>query len=279
MKPKYFDNHAHLNFAAYDGDREDAACRTLEGDVWVVNVGTKLKTSISATELASKYDEGVYATVGLHPVHTSASFHDSQELGEGSEPFTSSGEVFDAEAFKGLARDEKVLGIGETGLDYFRLEAGTLEVQRRAFLSQINLSNEVEKPLMLHIRPGEGGDAYKDAYEILKSEAEMGADVHFFAGSTEDARRFLDLGYYISFTGVITFARDYKELVDFVPLERILSETDCPYVTPVPHRGERNEPFYVKEVVSKIAEIKGLELEKTRETLLSNALKFWGFRS
>lgn len=273
--PLFFDNHAHINFAAYAEDRAEVVERTLESGTWVVNVGTQLDTSRSAVELAREFNKGMYATVGLHPIHTTASFHDTDELGDEGKAFNSRGEVFDMEAYLDLAKDEKVLGIGETGLDYYRLEEESIKRQKEDFSSQIALANEVDKPLMLHIRPGKGGEAYKDALEILRTEAKVIGDVHFFAGTTEEAKMFLDLGYYISFTGVITFASEYRELVDFVPLDRILSETDCPYVTPAPHRGKRNEPMFVSEVVRAIAEIKGLNEIEAGKALVSNALRFW----
>lgn len=270
MTPKYFDIHAHLNFSAFDADRDETVKKALDQGVFVVNVGTQQDTSKSAVELAEKYDKGMYAAIGLHPVHTSASYHDEAELGEGGKTFTSRGEKFDPAFYESLAKHEKVVAIGECGLDYFHLEDGSKEVQKEAFIAQIELANKVGKPLILHIR-----NAYQDAYEILKTHAKVPADVHFFAGTIEEAKLFLDLGYNLSFTGVITFAKPYEELVSFIPLDRIMSETDCPYVAPVPFRGKRNEPLCVQEIVKKIAQIKGEDFEKVRSTLVENAQKFF----
>ncbi len=286
MNPKptqYIDIHAHVNFAAYDEDREAVIERALEAGVWMINVGTQKDTSKSAVELAEKYEKGVYAIVGIHPIHTDKSFHDEKELGSSGkelapsevEGFTSRGEVFDENFYRDLANHPKVVGIGECGLDYFRCTPESEKKQRESFSAQIALANEFKKPLMLHVRNGSLKSAYRDALAILKSEAKVPADFHFFAGSWEEAKEILDAGFFLSFTGVITFARQYDEIIKNTPLDRIMTETDCPYVSPEPFRGKRNEPMHVREVVKKIAEIKGEDFEKVRETLLQNALKFF----
>ncbi len=267
---KYIDNHAHLNFRAFDADREETIARASAASVGIINVGTQKDTSELAVELAEKYDN-CFAIVGLHPVHTSKSFHDEKEIGEGGKEFTSRGEVFDYEYYKDLCKHPKVVGIGECGLDYYRPEEDTKEIQRKAFEEQINLSLETKKPLMLHLR-----ESYSDALEILKKYPGVKGNAHFFAGTLDEARGFLDLGITMSFTGVITFAKQYKELVEFIPLNMMLSETDCPYVAPIPYRGKRNEPLYVIEVIKKIAEIKNMPLEQVGEQLMENSRRAWG---
>ena len=269
MTPKYIDIHAHVNFSAFDADRDGVIKRALENETWMMNVGTQKDTSQSAVDLARKYPEGVYAAVGLHPIHTSKSYHDKDELGPEGNEFTSREEVFDYDFYKKLASDPKVLAIGECGLDYYRLEPETAAKQKESFIAQIELALELGKPLMLHIR-----NAYGEALEILRARPGARGDVHFFAGTLDEAREFLDLGFTLSFTGVITFARDYDEIIRNTPLDMILSETDCPYVAPAPFRGKRNEPSYVSEVVKKIAEIKNLDFEICRTALLQNALSF-----
>ncbi len=270
MQFKFVDNHAHLNFTAFDADREEAIQRAKDAGVAVINVGTQKDTSKKAVEIAEA-NENCFAIVGLHPVHTSKSFHDEKELGEGGVEFTSRGEIFDYEFYKNLCQSPKVVGIGECGLDYYRLEGETKEIQKKAFEAQIRLAEETGLPLMLHLR-----EAYLDAIEILKNHPKVKGNCHFFAGTIEEAKEFLDLGFTISFTGVITFAKQYEELVKFVPLESILSETDCPYVSPAPYRGKRNEPSYVVEVVKKIAEIKNLPLEQVSKQLLANSKRVFG---
>lgn len=241
----------------------------------MINVGTQQDTSKSAVELAEKYEKGMYAVIGLHPVHTGKSYHDEAELGEGGKAFTSRGEEFDSAFYEELAKYEKVVAIGECGLDYFHLEEGSVEKQTDVFIKHIDIANRVGKPLMLHVRSSQERSAYKDACKILKEHAKVPFNFHFFAGSIEEAKEILELGGHLSFTGVITFAKQYEEVVRFVPLDRIMSETDCPYVTPAPFRGKRNEPVYVQEVVKKIAEIRGEDFEKVRPQLVLNALNFF----
>ncbi|MES2930670.1 MAG: TatD family hydrolase [Patescibacteria group bacterium] len=274
MTPKYIDIHSHVNFKAFDEDRDAAIARALNNDTWIINVGTQLDTSRKAVEIANRYPRGVYAIIGLHPIHTGASYHDEKELGEGGKEFTSRGETFDKDAYRELLKDPKVVGIGECGLDYYRCTEESIEKQKKAFISQIELANEFNKPLMLHIRnnPDDTSrNAYSDALAILREHARVKGDVHFFAGTPEDAKGFLNFGFTLSFTGVITFARNYDDIIRTTPLDMIMSETDSPYVTPAPHRGKRNEPLYVEEVVKKIAEIKSLPVEEVASQILSNA--------
>ena len=275
----FIDIHAHVNFATYGEDREEVIKRSLDAGVYMINVGTQKDTSKSAVELAEKYDEGVYAIVGVHPIHSDSCHHDEQELGEGNKEFTSRGEVFDMDYYRELAQRKKVVGLGECGLDYYRLDPGMKEKQIENFLKHIELGNETRKPLMLHVRKSSDSSvssAYLDTAEILKSECKTGFNFHFFAGTVDEARVLLDLGAYFSFTGVITFAREYKELVKFIPNDRIMSETDAPYVTPIPHRGKRNEPVYVIEVVKKMADIKGVSVDEMKKQIWQNTQKFFG---
>ena len=263
---KFFDVHSHPNFADFDNDRDEVVRRALKNGVWLNVVGTQKDTSRAAVELAEKY-EGVFATVGLHPIHTGKSFHDKNELGEGGKEFTSRGEEFDYDFYKKLADNPKVVAIGECGLDYFR---DTNKNQEEVFRKQIELAIEVKKPLMLHLRNGSGKSAYNDAFKLLAKNSR--GNLHFFAGTIEEAKPFLDVGFTFSFTGVISFTHDYDEIIKYLPLDRIMAETDCPFVAPVPHRGKRNEPAYVIETVKKIAEIRGADFEKVRAALRQNCL-------
>jgi TatD DNase family protein len=273
----FFDAHTHTNFVAYDEDRDAVIARAREAGVGMNVVGTQWDTSKSAVAVAEAHD-GVWATIGLHPVHTSKSYHDANELGEGGKEFTSRGEIFDAAAYKELGKNPKVIAIGECGLDYYRLDADTKKNQQDAFIEQIELANDLKKPLMLHVRNGAdtSTNAYLDTLELLKAHAKINGDVHFFAGDWNIAQQFLDLGFTLSFTGVVTFTHDYDEVVRNAPLDMILSETDAPYVTPVPHRGKRNEPVYVAEVVRAIAGIRGEEIETVRAQLLQNVRRMFG---
>ena len=277
--PKYIDIHSHVNFKVFDEDRDAVIKRALENDTWVINVGSQFSTSKRAVEIANKYKEGVYAVIGLHPIHTGASFHDEKELGEGGKEFTSRGELFDKNIYRELLKDAKVVAIGECGLDYYHMDEKTIEKQKQAFIEQIELANEFNKPLMLHIRnnpKNKNINAYTDSLNILKEYSKIKGDVHFFAGNIEDAKAYLDFGFTLSFTGVITFTNDYDEIIKNTPLYMIMSETDSPYVAPVPYRGKRNEPSYVNEVVKKIALIKNLSEEKVAEAIITNARRVFG---
>ncbi len=267
MNPKYIDIHSHVQFSAFNKDRDDVLRRAREAETWMINVGTEFDTSKKAVELANKAGDGVFATVGLHPTHTID-------------------EEFNYDAYKILVMDPKVIAIGECGLDYYRLEKNTVEKQKKVFEQHVRLADEVGKPLMLHIRnfPEGSGNAYKDVLEILRGiNPKIRGDVHFFAGSQDDARAFLDFGFTLSFTGAITFLKskkpgmaDYEELIKFIPLDMIMAETDCPYLSPVPLRGKRNEPANVRHVVAKIAEIKGLSEDKVAPILVANTKRVFG---
>ncbi len=272
--PEYIDVHSHLNFTAFDPDRAEVVERMMAAGVGTVTVGTQYDTSKSAVELAERYDH-IYATVGLHPIHTSSSHHDVKELGEGGKEFTSRGEVPDMAAYKVLANHPKVVAIGEVGLDYYHHDENLVDQQKKILHYMIDLANEVNKPLMLHIRSGSGRSAYADAYIILKDRSKVKGNLHFFAGSVEEAKPFLDLGYTFSFTGVITFTNDYDEVIKYLPLDRIMSETDSPYVTPKPNRGKRNEPTYVVEIVKAIARIRGEDEAMVSRQLVETARNFF----
>ena len=284
--PKYIDIHAHTNFIAFDDDRDEVISRALNSDIWVINIGTQYDTSKRAVEMTNEYKEGIYSTIGLHPIHTGASYHDESELGENGKEFTSRGEVFDKELYRELAKHGKVVGIGECGLDYYHMDPQSVEKQKIAFISQIELANELNIPLMLHIRNNEedlSTNAYHDVLEILKKHSKVKGVVHFFAGTLEDARAFIDFGFYISFAGVITYpprknaARkiDYNEIIKELPLETIMADTDSPYVAPVPHRGTKNEPIYVTDIVHKIAEIRDLPVVDVASQIVLNAKKLF----
>jgi TatD DNase family protein len=271
---KYFDAHTHVNFVAYKDDTEATIERAKAAGVGMNIVGTQFDTSSAAVALAERF-ENAWATIGLHPIHTSKSYHDEKELGEGGKEFTSRGEHYDISKYEALGRHPRVIAFGECGLDYYRVDESTKDAQVDAFIQQIELANTLQKPLMLHIRPGvgEGGNAYDDALQVLAAHAKVRGDVHFFAGDWNVAQKFLELGFTLSFTGVITFTQDYDEVVRNTPLDMLLCETDAPYVTPAPHRGKRNEPAYVPYVVERIAQIKHESVERTAGQLLANAAR------
>ncbi|MCF7816160.1 MAG: TatD family hydrolase [Candidatus Pacebacteria bacterium] len=257
---RYIDIHTHLNLEAFDKDGKEVGERTRDTGVSYINIGTGLETSKKAVVLAHEAS-GVYATVGIHPTHT---------VEEGG------GENFTYDDLMILAGDEKVVAIGECGLDYFRVSKDGKEIEEGVFIKHIELANEFNKPLMLHIRSSERSmDAYEDALGILKAHAKILGNVHFFAGTYDIAKQFWDIGFSTSFTGVITFANQYDEVIRNAPLNMIHAETDAPYVAPVPYRGKRNEPLFVKEVYRRIAEIRGENEEEVRKVLVENAKKLF----
>lgn len=258
MEPKFFDIHAHVQFPQYDDDREEVMARAHESGTWMINVGTKADTSEAAIALADEYADGVYATAGLHPTHTNPTA--GREV-----------ESFDQARYRALAAQPKVVAIGECGLDYYRADESSKKEQQAAFEAQIELAGELDKPLMLHIR-----DAYADALAVLKNHPHARGDVHFFAGNTDEARAFLDRGFTLSFTGVVTFTHDYDDVVRSVPRDMLMSETDAPYVAPVPHRGARNEPSFVEKTVRRLAEIRGEAAEELAPVLVGNARRVFG---
>lgn len=253
-----FDSHTHINFKDFDDDRDAVIARCLADDVWMINVGSDVLNSQKAVDIAHQYARGVYASVGIHP--------------------NDAGDAGDFSMIERMAADEKVVAIGETGLDYFRIadqESGIKEKQQALFIKHIELAKKVRKPLIIHCR-----DAHKDLLSILNSlfvihDSSPKGVMHFFCGSAKEALAYCDLGFYISFSGVITFARDYDEAVRAVPLDRILVETDAPFVAPVPFRGKRNEPHYVEYAARKVAELKGISFEEVAEQTTKNARKLF----
>ena len=281
METKYIDTHAHLNISAFAVDVEAVAADCVKRGVTVINVGTKESTSARAVELAAQY-EHMYAIIGLHPIQTVPGRHDEEETGEGAKPFTSKGESFNKAFYDELAKHPKVVGVGECGFDYWHCPAETYATQEENFIAQIQFANEHNLPLMIHTRnpkPGEesptGRSVYADVYETLQQYAKVPFNVHFYAGTIPEAEKFFELGGTVSFTGVITFAKVYEEVVRAMPLDRIHGETDCPYVAPVPHRGKRAEPWMVEEVYKKIAAIRGEDEEMVRQQLIENAKMFY----
>lgn len=252
--PKYFDFHSHLDFSAYDLDREEVIQRLKETETHTISIGTDLESSKRAVELADKHRE-IYACIGVHPV---------------DDP----NKDFDISLFSELVSHPKVVAIGECGLDFYHADkAVDYQRQERLFLDQVDFALNHDKPLMIHAR-----DAYEELLAILEPlkkihGEKLRGNVHFFAGNWQVAQRFFAIGFTISFTGVITFVRDYDETIKNAPIDKILSETDAPFVAPVPFRGKRNEPSYVSEVVKRIAEIRREDLEIVRERLVENALR------
>ncbi|MFD0962143.1 TatD family hydrolase [Paenibacillus chungangensis] len=248
-----FDTHTHLDSKKFEGDRDGVIQRAQEAGVGLcVNIGFDRETIPTTIALAEAYDF-IYAAVGWHPVD---SIHMKPE---------------DLEWIEELCSHEKVVAIGEIGLDY-HWDTSPKEVQHRVFREQIALARKVDKPIVIHNR-----DAHEDVVRILREENadEVGGVMHCFSGSWETAKKCLDMGFYISFGGPVTFknARVPKEVLEKVPLDRLLIETDCPYLSPHPFRGKRNEPSYVTYVAQSAAELKGISLEELAIITMENGKK------
>lgn len=256
---KYFDAHCHVQFEQYDADREDVLASMRERDVGGLVVGTDFESSRTAVELVQGRDD-LFAAIGLHPNAVTK-------------------EAFDMSAYRELVQHKKVVAIGECGLDNFRPEdpSFTKQKQREVFESHIQLALETSKPLMIHSRPAKGStDAYHDTIDILTSyKKEHGdklrGDIHFFVGGVEEARRFVELDFTMSYTAVLTFTHDYDDVVKYLPLTHILSETDSPYVAPASRRGQRNTPVSVIDVIEAVSSIRGEGIETVRTQVLQNA--------
>lgn len=261
MSNTLIDSHCHPQASQYANDREEVIKGAINAGIGMICVGTDLEMSKKAIELAQKYDQ-IWASVGLHP-------NDNLD------------EEFDEKAYEELLKQDKVVAMGEIGLDYYRTaEPENQKFQRERFVKQLELADKLSKPLILHCRDskaGSTGRAYPEMADILKNGyAKNSGAVHSYTGNLDEAKQFLDLGFYLGFNGIITFARQYDEIVKYIPLDRILLETDAPYLTPEPYRGQRNEPLYVIEVAKKIAELKNVSVEEVNEQTTKNTIKLFG---
>lgn len=251
-----FDTHAHYDDKRFDADRNEVLESLKDYDVTnIVNIGSSMETSRASAALAEEYDF-VYATVGVHP----------SETGDLTED--------DIEELKELCKNPKVRAIGEIGLDYHYLPDDVpADIQRKWFARQLDLAKELSVPVVIHDRESKG-----ECIEILKEKKISNGVVHCFSGSVETAKTILDMGLMISFTGVLTFknARKAAEACAVVPLDRLMIETDCPYMAPEPYRGERNFSGYVEFVARKMAEIKNVSYEEIVRITEKNAKRFYG---
>lgn len=286
-QPTLIDTHTHINFSAFfEDDAKETITRARQAGIWIINVGSQYSTSERAVKMAQEYKEGVYAAVGLHPIHLSESNYNFEELGEKINADMKS-EEFNSDKYLELAKHKKTVAIGEIGLDYFHNVSEDQKEhirnnQKEVFAKQIELAVKVEKPIIVHCRNSVAGagDAYGDMFTILnemkKKHPKLKGVVHFFSGNMEDAKKIFALGFFISFTGVITFAKDWDDVIKDSPIEKIMVETDAPYVAPALYRGKRNEPLYVHEVAKRIAEIRGIDYNEVAFQTTINARNFFG---
>ena len=275
-----FDSHTHLNLAAFNQDLEQIIQKNNREGVFVINVGTCLETSEKAITIANQYKNN-WATIGLHPSHTMPMKLDKKEITiTDSKLDFLAPETFNKN-FELLLQEPKVVAIGECGLDYTYLKDFSIEeqklykkMQKNEFRKQIQIAQKYQLPLNLHIR-----HLYEQALSILEEEKFTAKAVfHFFTGSQNQAKAILNKNFLLGFSGVITYSSEMDLVIKETPLEKILIETDAPYVAPVPFRGQRNEPIYVKEIAKKIAQIKKLPLKEVIRVTFDNTLKFFDIK-
>ena len=271
MMPEFFDVHSHVAEPQFDEDRKDVLKRTIDSSVWIIDVGVDQKSSQDVVTMATLSGKGVFACIGVHPIDNL----------DGR---------FDESFFSDLVATGHVVAVGEIGLDYSRIKdlpdiSAEKIRQQKLFEAQIDFACKKDLPIIIHCRESGKGlsDATEDILAILRKKKEiygksLRGDMHFFSQTVDIARQYFDLGFYISFTGVITFAHDYDEAVRMAPLDRIMAETDCPYVAPVPNRGKRNEPIFVKDVVKRIADLRGEDYEKVRTAMVENAFRMFNIK-
>ena len=267
------DSHAHLNFEAYQDDLSEVIGRCRQEDMSVINVGAAYSTSLKAVNLALA-EPSFYSAIGLHPIHV----YD---------------EEFIVENFSDLIKSSKgrVVAMGETGFDYFHLwqalekhDKSIEEVKAKqdsVFRAHIKLAKANNLALIVHGRNGkEDKTAYTDIYQVLKDEGASRGVIHCYGGNLEEAKQFVELGFHLGFTGIVTFDKTgvLEEIIKWIPEDKMLIETDAPYLTPVPYRGKRNEPSYVKHVAEKIAEIKNKSIEEIIEITGNNATKLFDLK-
>jgi TatD DNase family protein len=271
------DTHSHVNFKEFKDDYLEVINRARQKEVAMINVGSQISTSRRAADLAKNFPK-TFAAVGLHPIH----LQDMEVIEEGIK-FKTRAEKFNQAAYEDLAVLKQVVAIGECGLDYYYADLSDKKIknyQKEVLRAQIQLANENNLPMILHCRGSRNNndDAYLDMLNELKENPLKCRGVkHCFTASVEVAKKFLDLGFYLGFNGLITFDKTGRsnELVLNTPLDRILLETDCPYLTPDPFRGRRNEPAFVEFVAQKIAQIKRVDYAQIVQKTTQNAKKLF----
>lgn len=271
------DTHSHLNFNAFKDDSEEVIKKTLTQDIWTINVGTKYETSKHAVEIAQNYNEGVYSAIGLHPIYAAAEFMKMKTDPDEGE-FLIKEQEFDKEKYKKLALSgsRRVVAIGEIGLDYYYKPKTTAklalfkEKQKSIFLEQLDLAKELNLPVILHCRM-----AHDDVIEILQSRNEKRGVIHCFTGTLEQAKKYIEMGFYIGINGII-FKFNIDNVIKNISLDNMVVETDCPYLTPLPEGNKRNEPAFIKHTIKKIADLKNVSFEEVCEKTTENAKKLFG---
>ncbi len=271
------DTHAHVNFSAFKNDADEVIKNSLDNNVWMILVGSEHKTSQRALEYANKYEKGVYAAIGIHPIHLERGLVEDEEQ---DYSFPTKGEEFHYDSYEKLAKFEKVVAIGEIGLDYYHIDKDRTEEvkkkQKEVFVQQLLLARRLDIPVIIHCRQAHDDmlmilKDFKQKYKNLIPSDKPWGVMHCFSGDEDLAWQYFSLGLIVSFTGLITFSKQWDDLIRKLPFEKFMIETDCPYMTPEPFRGKRNEPMLVKYVADRIAEIKNLTTDRVAEITTNNA--------
>lgn len=278
-----FDTHAHVNFKDFKDDSREVIRRTLNNNIKIINVGSQYSTSQRAVIMANNYEKDVYSAIGIHPIHLSSKIFKDEISSSEEIIFEPCYEEFQKEKYFELAQNKKVVAVGEIGLDYFHNEENK-EKQKEVFCQQIDLAGELNLPIIIHCRDKNFDNkrsAHQEVIKILrekkkKCKNKLRGVVHCFSGGLEEAEIYINLGFKLGFNGIITFANDYNDIIKKIDLKNILLETDCPYLTPAPFRGKRNEPLYVKYVAEKIAVIKDISFDEVEKTTDQNARELFG---
>jgi len=274
------DSHAHINFKEFADEIDSVIKRALDNNTWLINVGSNFETSKKAVQISDQYEKGVYASIGIHPIHLIKDITESATFDNKEYKFKTKKEEFDYKKFKNLAlSSKKVKAIGEVGLDvyYYKKDevSDAYKIQTQVFEKFIDLAQELDFPLILHCRGTKDDpyEAYDRIIKILENKKVNRGVMHCYGGNLDQAKKIVDLGLYVGFTGILTFkkATELHEIAKEIPLEKILIETDAPFLAPEPFRGKRNEPLYVKYVGEKLAELKDISFEKVAEQTFENA--------
>lgn len=275
------DTHAHLNFAAFNKDKEKVIKRCLDNKVWMINTGTNFTTSKKAVEITHNYETGVFASVGLHPINLETGLVKRKIDELEGDTFE---KEFDYERYRELAKSKKVVAIGEIGLDYYwkpkttRKKELFKQTQKDLLYRELQLAKELDLPIIFHCRM-----AHEDLIEFLREQQtnnkeQLRGVMHGFVGTSEQLQEYLRMGFYIGFNGIIfkdIEGIDFEENIKVTPLDRILIETDCPYLAPPEAGVERNEPLFVEYIAKEIAKIKNQSIEKVSEITTQNARKLF----
>lgn len=291
-----FDTHTHVNFQPFQADYQSVLQTALDAGILMNNVGSQWESSLRSVQIADEFDYGVWASVGLHPIHLFSDVTEEQTIEGTPQMIRTRAEQFDVDRYRTLAQSsKKVIAIGECGLDYYHFERANLQDRRQELIQQqitvlkqhIELALELDLPVIFHCRDAAIHDseriqAFEDMITVIAqyqtNHKPLRGVIHCYTGLASSIPTFLDLGMFIGYTGIVTFdnATEVRAAVQATPIDRILLETDAPYLSPAPHRGKRNQPLYVELVAKKIAALKQVSESELAAQTTKNAFELFG---